>query len=127
MKQFLSIFLAFCIFGQASIRAVWTLHYQWNRAVYLKNCENRDKTDLHCDGKCYLKKKIAASESANPKEPQLPTGFHQIKDIQLFYEPFDLFLRFEMPRLLAPKFPANVFQFPNDVPLAGVFKPPARA
>ncbi len=127
MKQFLSLFLACCIFGQASVRTAWTLHYQWNRAVYLKNCENRDKADLHCDGKCYLKKKIAASENANPKEPQLPAGFRQIKDIQLYFESSDIFPPFEVANISAKKFPINVERFLPDAPLAGVFKPPALA
>jgi hypothetical protein len=125
MKQFLSLFLACCIFGQTSIRTAWALHYQWNRAVYLKNCENRDKADLHCDGKCYLKKKIAASENPGSKEPQLPAGFHQIKDIQLYFEPFEFFPTFRVADILEEKFPINVGRLLPDAHLVGVFKPPA--
>ena len=127
MKRLFSLLMICGILGQAFVRTAWTLHYQWDRAVYLKNCENRDKADLHCDGKCYLKKKMAASENPGPKEPQLPAGFHQIKDIQLFYESFEVFVCFETTRLLSPKFPTNIFQFPKEAPLAGIFKPPAVA
>ena len=124
MKQVLVFFLISCIASQAFVRTAWALHYQWNRAVYLKNCENRDKSDLHCDGKCYLKKQMAASENSNPKEPQLPTGFHQIKDIQLYFESVDLFPHFHAIPARLTLLPPFGQLFPNDVPLAGVFKPP---
>jgi len=127
MKQILSLLLLCGILGQAFVRTAWTLHYQWNRTVYLKNCENRDKADLHCDGKCYLKKKIAASENPAPKEPQLPAGFHQIKDIQLFCEFFDSLPLFCEPVFLTTSFPRYLECRLPDAPHTGIFKPPARA
>lgn len=124
MKQVFAFLLISCIAGQAFVRTAWTLHYQWNRAVYLKNCENRDKTNLHCDGKCFLKKKMAASENTNPKEPQLPAGFHQIKDIQLYFEPSALLPCLGARELTALPLPYTR-KCPGDAPLAGVFRPPA--
>lgn len=35
-------------------------------ATYL--CENRDKPSLHCDGKCYLAKKLKAAHEAQDRE-----------------------------------------------------------
>lgn len=125
MKQVLSVLLVCCILGQTSIRTAWTLHYQWNRAVYLKNCENRDKPNLHCDGKCYLKKKMAVSENSNPKEPQLPQGFREIKDIQLYFESCDFFPHFTGVPARIVSLPPFTRRFLPDVPEAGIFKPPA--
>lgn len=124
MKQFFAFLLICCVACQAFVRTAWTLHYQWNKAVYLEKCENRGKSGFHCDGKCYLKKQMAASENANPKEPQLPAGFHQIKDIQLYFEPAAVLPRFITATILAGKFPMNVRYFLPDAPLTGVFKPP---
>lgn len=31
-------------------------------------CQNRDKPDLHCDGKCYLAKKLKATQDRQDKE-----------------------------------------------------------
>jgi hypothetical protein len=127
MKQLFSILLMCSILGQAFVRTAWTLHYQWDRAVYLKNCENRDKADLHCDGKCYLKKKMAASENPGPQEPQLPAGFHQIKDIQLFFE-FSYPLPFLGESFVFTKpLPLYVEHCLPDAPHTGIFKPPAVA
>ncbi|HRI59344.1 MAG TPA: hypothetical protein PK228_06465 [Saprospiraceae bacterium] len=125
MKQIFVFLLIGCISAQSFVRTAWTIHYQWNRAVYLKNCENRDKPNLHCDGKCYLKKKMAASENNNPKEPRLPEGFRQIQDIQLFFESFDLFPRLAgIPEGLTA-IPRYARRFLPDVSPAGIFKPPA--
>lgn len=124
MKQIFVFLLIGCISAQSFVRTAWTIHYQWNRAVYLKNCENRDKPNLHCDGKCYLKKKMAASENNNPKEPRLPEGFRQIQDIQLFFESFDLFPRLAgIPEGLTA-IPRYTRRFLPDVSPAGIFKPP---
>lgn len=124
MKRIFAISLAFCIFSQASVRTAWMLHYQWNRAVYLKNCENRDKPDMKCDGKCYLKKQMAVSENADPKEPRLPEGFHRIRDIQLYCEFSGYLSPFTENASEAKSLPFYTRRFPPDAPLAGVFKPP---
>ena len=127
MKQFCIFLLIVSITGQAFVRTAWTLHYQWNRAVYLEQCENRDKPKLNCDGKCHLKKKIAASENAtpNPKAPSLPAGFRQIHDIQLYFESFEYLPRLvNVPARLMPS-PSFYGRFLPEVPLDGIFRPPA--
>ena len=45
-----------------------------------KLCENKDKPELQCNGKCHLKK-VAESNSENQQEPAKSTT---IKDITLF-------------------------------------------
>lgn len=34
------------------------LDYEINREVFLKECINKDKPEMHCDGKCQLEKEI---------------------------------------------------------------------
>ncbi|WP_317039183.1 hypothetical protein [Siphonobacter aquaeclarae] len=44
-------------------------YYQLNRDYIAKVlCENRDKPQLHCDGKCYLAKKLKAQQDRQDKE-----------------------------------------------------------
>lgn len=124
MKQIFGLFVACCILGQASVRTFWVVHYQWNRAVYLAHCENKNKPDLHCDGKCYLKKKMEVKTGNNPQEPKLPESFHQIKDLQLFFEanPELQFFTAISPTIL----PFPVFRaFYKDAPGTRLLKPPA--
>ena len=44
-------------------------YYQVNRDYIARVlCENRDKPDLHCEGKCYLAKKLKAQQDKQDKE-----------------------------------------------------------
>lgn len=124
MQRLLSLLLICGILGQASIRTAWTLHYQWNRAAYIAQCENKNKPSLHCDGKCAFKKQMAAREERNSKEPQLPDHFREIKDLQLFFEPLSLFvLPIEEQHSITTLAPYRVFL--PESPAGSVFRPPA--
>ncbi|MCC6462901.1 MAG: hypothetical protein IT260_20705 [Saprospiraceae bacterium] len=126
MNRFLLFLLLGCIIGQASLRAAWVLHYQWDRAIYLKNCENRALPRLHCEGKCYLKKKIARSETPGQSAPQLPEGFRQFQDIQWYWEPWGLLQDPAPARHPKPLLPRYTCRGPAEAPRPGVFKPPAQ-
>lgn len=124
MRYALVFTLLFTILGQAFVRTAWVLHYQWNLAAYMEKCENKAKPSLHCNGKCHLKKQIAASENQDPAKPVLPNSFHEFKDIQLFFEPLAALPTFtdEHDEAVAlPLYPV----FLSDAPIAGVFRPPA--
>ncbi len=117
MIRFLSITLIVGLLGQAFIRTAWTLHYQWNRAQYIALCENLDKPEFSCAGKCNLKKEIAVSENnskRSEKEPQLPGNFQQFKDALLFFEHrSDLLIFFIQPETAAVLPPYVVFLPPG--------------
>lgn len=125
MKQIFSLFMVCCILGQASIRTAWVLHYQWNRAAYLRYCENRNKPELHCNGKCYLEKKIAGAEDGEGKTaPTLPDSFRSGKDLQLFFEYVAALPSYFPETLNTRELPPYQAACPN-VALAAIFKPPA--
>lgn len=124
MKQVISLFLVMSILGQATVRSLWTLHYQWNRAIYVQFCENRAKPELHCDGKCYLEKRIVGQDDQGPKEPRLPETFRHLQDILLFCEAAEL-------PALSPQATFSETHFPPclnhlaDAHPGAVFRPPA--
>jgi len=45
------------------------VEYYTNTAAFAKNCENKAKPTLHCNGKCQMMKKMQAAES---KQQQMP-------------------------------------------------------
>lgn len=126
MRQVFSLLLICCILGQASVRTLLVLHYQLNRAVYLRNCENKDKPSLHCDGKCYLKKQMGVSLKEDPNEPKLPEGFREIKEVQLFCESFEILTIGRAADTQRQPLPLFQFTLPFAL-LTGVFRPPAAA
>lgn len=80
MRQATAYFLVFSIVFQAFYNAGVTAFWLSNRAYIAATlCENRDKPEMKCGGKCYLKKKIADSPDTAPaqknsKFPNLKKG-----------------------------------------------------
>ncbi len=124
MKRLFVFLFMIGISGQAIIRTAWTVHYQWNQAVYLENCTNKNKPELLCSGKCLLEKNIAVGEQKPTEAPSLPAGFRQAKDMPLFFEPYPALLTVEIPVLLKSESPGFAIRRPEEAPRFGIFKPP---
>ena len=43
--------------------------YYINSAAYAKNCENRDKPIMHCNGKCQMMKQMKQAEKKDASDP----------------------------------------------------------
>jgi len=127
MKKAFVVFWLCCMLGQAFVRTAWVLHYQWNKATYQQHCVNQKRPGMHCDGKCYLKKKIAAAEnSEDTNAPKLPEDFRASKDLQLFWQASDLPYFFNIQEELYPDTRlANHQPMFADPHRHGVFRPPA--
>ena len=66
MKKLVAIIALIGILLQTFNQVVIVAQYYAQKEYIAKNlCENRDKPMMHCDGKCCLKKKLAA-ESRRP-------------------------------------------------------------
>lgn len=57
--------------------------------IISEKCENKDKPEMHCNGKCHLKKQI---EKTTPKKnvPQEAEAFYYYEFVQLFNETFEV-------------------------------------
>ncbi|HEX3385882.1 MAG TPA: hypothetical protein VHS53_11865 [Mucilaginibacter sp.] len=69
-----AMLLIFCIMGSSFSRFVVYAGFELNRNyIAAKLCENRNKPWLHCNGRCYLVKKLKQAEekqAANERETQ---------------------------------------------------------
>jgi hypothetical protein len=67
MRRILAFSLALMIVSQAFINLGITVYWLANHA-YIATilCENKDNPALHCDGKCYLRKKMAETTDSSP-------------------------------------------------------------
>lgn len=84
-------------------------------------CENRAKPQLHCDGQCYLAKKLKAQQDRQDKETT--ERVQQTVSIQLFCQDTCRFAFVGPVALIQP----SVFTYqPStyDIPARGLFKPP---
>lgn len=56
--------------AHAGSTSLLVLNYQVNTDFIIKNfCENTDKPEMHCDGKCHLTKQIDQEESQKSENP----------------------------------------------------------
>ncbi len=80
-SKILSIILTTIILF-SSMRVTFTYaYYQLDPIGFIENlCENKDKPELQCNGKCHLKK-VAESNSENQ---QNPPKFTSLKEITFF-------------------------------------------
>jgi hypothetical protein len=85
LKIFATIFLTFSIFVQTFSTLFIKADFYLNRAYIAKNfCVNKDKPMMHCDGKCYLSKKITAQEK---QDQQSPVSKNERFDMAPFFVP----------------------------------------
>ena len=83
MKIFATIFLTFTIFIQTFSTFIIQADFYVNQSYIAKNfCVNKDKPMMHCNGKCYLSKKLKQQDQG-----QTPASRPEKFDIQPFFVP----------------------------------------
>ncbi|MFI5196472.1 MAG: hypothetical protein ACHQD8_05235 [Chitinophagales bacterium] len=71
MKKFFAILAFLGILFQTFSQVVIIAEYYANKDYIAKNlCENRNKPQMHCDGKCCLKKKLANEGKEQAPSPR---------------------------------------------------------
>lgn len=69
-KQIITVFFMLTWICQLSGRYVTILGFYMNQAYIAKNlCVNRNKPQLHCNGKCHLVKKMNEEERKDQQSP----------------------------------------------------------
>lgn len=98
-----------------------TAVYQLNYDYYAEElCENKDKPELHCDGKCYFSKQLALQEET-PKETEPPMLLPVIK---LFPAPLIVELNAGCCPENYQAFTSFDMTLPESIQLKGIDHPP---
>jgi hypothetical protein len=77
---------------------VWS--YYINTSAYAKNCINKSKPQLHCNGKCQMMKKLKQEEKKDAQSPERKQGQDEIISSKSFFTtviPARSSLRFRYP------------------------------
>ena len=81
MKEFLVFILIFCIGFRPLVPLLeYSVNYEY---ISTELCENKDKPELHCNGKCHLKKQI---EKNAKEESKKENQINKIKLVDLFFK-----------------------------------------
>ncbi len=89
--------------------------------IVAKLCENRDKPKLHCDGKCYLAKKIKIAEDEEKKNA---STVQKAQEIQLFSNQLINFSFCQPVKLLLSEWSSFIFLIKSSKNALSVFHPP---
>lgn len=73
LRAIAAIFLMTAFAVQSFQKAVIVLDYYANTASFAKNCENKARPTLHCNGKCQMIKKLKEEEKKDQQNPERKT------------------------------------------------------
>ena len=81
LKHPVILLLLFSFLVHTFSDVIIVVHYELNKQYITEHfCVNRDKPELHCNGKCHLKKQLQNEE----KRDQKPLNSRLKHDLQLF-------------------------------------------
>jgi len=121
-KQLTVILLLTAFAVQTFNRAVIVFNYYTNTASFAKNCENKAKPMLHCNGRCQMMKKLKQEEN---KDKQNPERRNDNKDEVLFFSKNSFNIQ-NSNFFVVKQYPIINSSLTKDISLA-FFKPPKAA
>lgn len=74
LKQTAAFLLLLCFAAQTFSHAAIVGSYYANTTAYARNCINKAKPRLHCNGKCQMMKKLKQEEKKEQQDPESRAG-----------------------------------------------------
>lgn len=85
MRQLISILLLFLLTWQTVFQYGFICYWKINQKYIAQTqCENKDKPQMHCDGKCYLAKQLKKTEEKEASKDNLPSSIMKLKTFDSF-------------------------------------------
>ncbi len=124
LKSISVLFLTGLLLVRSLVVPAILMDFELRKEYIIKyHCENRNRPELHCDGKCYLAKKLKAAQESQEKEAsqRLLTQVLELAD-QLSHWQFN----FEAPSFesLLVKSPLFYHRFFPSAEALSLFRPP---
>jgi hypothetical protein len=124
-----SILLTFVLLSKIAYGLFWQVNFRINqREITRMECENKNRPELHCNGKCYLAKQLQKAEEQLDEKKQ--TSSRCLKNLKwmetsLFACPEKMLVKIELASPYQNEkdhfHQVNFYQFENDL---GCFHPP---
>ncbi len=105
LKQITAFIFLLAFAGQTFSKAFVVFDYFTNTQAYAKNCENKAKPTMHCNGKCQMMKKLKQEEKKDQQNPERKS--ENKKEILLSSKLFYSTLKFD-GFLLDNNFPSKI-------------------
>ena len=121
-KQLAALILLMAFGFQTFSRAIILVSYYTNTSSYAKNCINKAKPILHCNGKCQMMKKLKEEDK---KDKQNPERKSEVKnEIPISSRSFFAVIEYIK---FAVKLKREIAHYPNDICVnhpTSIFHPP---
>jgi hypothetical protein len=69
-KQVAAVILLFAFITQTFSGGLVLVNYYTNTAAFIKNCENKAKPKMHCNGRCQMMKKMQQEEKQDQRNAE---------------------------------------------------------
>jgi hypothetical protein len=79
------VILLLAILGQTFYRVFIVTSYYANTDTYAKNCVNKVKPSLHCNGKCQMMKKMKQEENKDKQTPERRNNNEEVLSSKSFF------------------------------------------
>ncbi len=121
LKQITAFLFIAAFAAQTFNKAFVVVDYFANTRAYAKNCENKARPQLHCNGKCQMMKKLKQEEKKDEQNPErkVETKNEYVLSSKSFYPGFTYFTSSQkdiFPLLISSKeikMPRSLFHPPN--------------
>jgi hypothetical protein len=124
MLQRLMIFILLaCVMNTYFSRDLVLIHFEMNqKKIAEQQCVNKDKPWMHCNGRCYLMKKLKQAEDHESK--QANKDFRSALQMVWFIKPSHLDGRTPLNRYLSPSLVTFYHYTYSNQYNASIFRPP---
>ena len=117
-----AIFLVIAFFAQTFSKGLIVANYYTNTQAYAKNCINKAKPKMHCNGKCQMMRKLKQEEN---KDSQNPDRKNEVKTDLLYFAQIKQQIAYQI--ILNKKvFPLVQYKLTQDISV-DFFHPPSAA
>jgi hypothetical protein len=120
--KIVAFFLLITFFAQTFSKGLIVANYYTNTQAYVKNCINKARPQMHCNGKCQMMKKLKQEEN---KDSQNPDRKNEVKIDLLFFAQIKQQIAYQSI-LFKKRFPLVQFKLTQDIS-AEFFHPPSAA
>lgn len=96
-------FIIVVFVAQSLSKAFIIADYFTNKSAYAKNCINKSRSQMHCNGKCQLMKKLLQEEKKDQENNERKS--EQKSEVTLFLNPFSVSGLFSLVHTIQTKYP----------------------
>ena len=122
-KTFIAILLMLSLSYQCFVKLGIVIWYECNRDYVAKTlCENRDKPERKCCGKCYLRKQLKKADTGSTKNSSIPEKWN-MGEVMVYVAPAIINISFVATATDAA-IPLLNERYITHQPLSNIFHPP---